>query len=70
MIKEAGFAFRQSYALCPTSPEALFRYINLLLSLKRVDDALLLAEATHQLIPDNPQVKDLVKNLKNYKPQK
>jgi hypothetical protein len=70
MVKEADFAFRQSYALCPTSPEALFRYINLLLSLKRVDDALLLAEATHQLIPDNPQVKDLVKNLKNYKPQK
>ncbi|HTL16520.1 MAG TPA: DUF2723 domain-containing protein, partial [Patescibacteria group bacterium] len=27
MIREADFAFRQSFALCPYSPEALFRYV-------------------------------------------
>ena len=29
MIKEADFAFRQAFAFCPYSPEAVFRYVNL-----------------------------------------
>ena len=33
MIKEADFAFRQAFAFCPYSPEAVFRYCNLLFSL-------------------------------------
>jgi len=45
MLKEAGFAFRQAFVLCPTSPEAVLRYINLLVGQKRLDDAILLAEA-------------------------
>ena len=43
--KEADFAFRQAFALCPSSPEAVFRYVNLLLSQQRLDDAILLTEA-------------------------
>jgi hypothetical protein len=49
MLKEAGFAFRQAFALCPSSPEAVFRYINLLLGEKRLDDAILLTEAAVRL---------------------
>src|SRR5438270_2018234 len=30
-LKEAEFAFKQAYAFCPYSPEAVFRYINLLI---------------------------------------
>lgn len=44
MLKEAEFAFRQAFALSPASPEAVFRYINLLLQQKRLEDALLVAE--------------------------
>ncbi len=45
MLKEADFAFRQAFALCPSSPEVVFRYINLLLSQKRLDDSISLVEA-------------------------
>ncbi len=45
MLKEAEFAFRQAFALCQSSPEAVFRYMNVLLSQKRFDDAILLTEA-------------------------
>ena len=49
MLKEADFAFRQSFVLCPTSPETAFRYISLLLGQKRLDDAILLAEEAVRL---------------------
>src|SRR5262249_25484720 len=49
MVKEADFAFRQAFVLCPTSPEAVFRYINFLLGQKRLDDAILLAGAAVRL---------------------
>ena len=49
MLKEADFAFRHSFVLCPTSPEAAFRYIGLLLGQKRLDDAILVAEAAVRL---------------------
>ena len=45
MLKEAEFAFRQAFALCPASPEAVFRYISLLLGQKRLEDSLLVAQA-------------------------
>ena len=32
MSDEADFAFRQAWALCPYSPEAVFRYMNFLLA--------------------------------------
>jgi beta-lactamase regulating signal transducer with metallopeptidase domain len=63
VIKEADFAFRQAYALCPSSPEALYRYINLLISLNRVDDSIRLAEATVALAPENGQNQNLLKEL-------
>jgi hypothetical protein len=61
MTKEAEFAFRQAYALCPISPEAVFGYAALLVSLDRVADARLLAETTLKLDPKNAQVESLLK---------
>jgi hypothetical protein len=67
MIKAADFAFRQAFALCPESPEALFRYANLLTSIDRVKDAQLLAETTLKFDPKNAQVRDLAERLKTLK---
>ncbi|HTL18576.1 MAG TPA: tetratricopeptide repeat protein, partial [Patescibacteria group bacterium] len=69
LLKEAEFTFRQAFAFCPYSPEALFRYVNLLLPLNRVDDALLLAETCLKLDPYNAQVIGLVDNLRSIKNQ-
>ncbi len=69
MIKEAEFAFKQAYAFCPYSPEALFRYINLLLSSGRVDDALLIATTSQKLDPFNGQIDNLIFELKKIKTQ-
>ncbi len=67
LLKEADFAFRQAFALCPFSPEALFRYAHFLLQVKRADDALLLAETFLKLDPKNAKAKDLLKQLKGGK---
>jgi hypothetical protein len=62
--KEADFAFRQALALCPYSPEAVFRYVNLLLAEQRPADALRVAHTCQKLDPSNIQVRDLVEQLK------
>ena len=69
MLREAEFTFRQAFAFCPYSPEALFRYVDLLLPLNRVDDALLLAETCLKLDRYNAQVIGLVGNLQSIKTQ-
>ena len=69
MVKEAEFAFKQAYAFCPYSPEALFRWINLLLSTGRVDDALLIATTSQKLDPFNGQIENLILELKRIKLQ-
>jgi beta-lactamase regulating signal transducer with metallopeptidase domain len=53
MIAEADFAFRQALALCPNSPEAVFRYVNLLLGANRAADAGLVAATAVKLTPDD-----------------
>jgi beta-lactamase regulating signal transducer with metallopeptidase domain len=69
MMKEADYAFRQAYALCPTSPETLFRYVNLLITSGRAKDALLIAETSLKFDPNNGQIKSLIDNLKSFKPK-
>jgi thioredoxin-like negative regulator of GroEL len=69
MIKETEFAFKQAYAFCPYSPEALFRWINLLLSMGRVDDALLIATTSQKLDPFNGQIENLIFELRKIKAQ-
>jgi tetratricopeptide (TPR) repeat protein len=64
MIREADFAFRQAFAFCPYSPEAVFRYCQLLISLQRYNDAYLIAETCRKLDPYNEQVSDLARRLR------
>ncbi|MCC6823429.1 MAG: DUF2723 domain-containing protein [Verrucomicrobia subdivision 3 bacterium] len=72
IYKEADFTFRQAFAFCPYSPEAVFRYINLLIQppapiAPRIDDALLVAETALKLDPYNGQIAGLIGNLKEWK---
>ncbi len=67
MTKEAEFAFKQAYAYCPYSPEAIFRYINLLIAMGRVDEAILMATTSQKLDPFNSQIDGLIYELKRIK---
>ena len=67
--KETDFAFKQAFAFCPYSPEAVFRYINFLLQYGRFDDALIVAETCQKLDPFNEQISNTVEQLKGYKNQ-
>ncbi|HEY5915224.1 MAG TPA: hypothetical protein VJA21_31915, partial [Verrucomicrobiae bacterium] len=70
MVREADFTFRQAFALCPYSPEAVFRYVTqFLIPQQRVDDALLIATTCQKLDPFNASVNDLVERLKEFKQQ-
>ena len=69
LIRETDFAFKQAFAFCPYSPEAVYRYINFLLPLGRFDDALLISETCQKLDPYNGQITGLIENLKSYKKQ-
>jgi tetratricopeptide (TPR) repeat protein len=69
LIRETDFAFKQAFAFCPYSPEAVFRYINFLLQYNRMEDALLVAQICLKLDPYNDQVKNLVKQLGDFKNQ-
>ncbi len=72
IYKEADFTFRQAFAFCPYSPEAVFRYINLLIQppasiAPRIDDALMVAETALKLDPYNGQIAGLIGQLKSWK---
>jgi Flp pilus assembly protein TadD len=67
MTAEADFAFRQAFAFCPRSPEAIFRYVNLLVSVNRMDDAVRVAITAQSLEPENQQVDGLVRELRRQK---
>jgi hypothetical protein len=72
MIKEADFAYRQAFVLCPHSPEAVYRYVNFLLNQKRTVDALAVAETAMKLHAgkaDGTQFRYLVDNVKNIRAQ-
>ncbi len=67
MIKEADFAFKQAFAFCPYSPEAVYRYVQLLANLRRVDDALLVVNTCLKLDPYNSAMDGLRQSLENAK---
>ncbi|MSU60239.1 MAG: tetratricopeptide repeat protein [Pedosphaera sp.] len=69
MTKEADFAARQAFALCPSSPDALFVYVNALLSENRLEEARLVAKTSSHLIPKDPAVQDLLQRLQDFKPK-
>jgi hypothetical protein len=63
MEKAASLAFRQAYALCPYSPEAVFRFTKQLTNLKRQEDAFLIGKTSLRLDPDNASLQGLVRSL-------
>ncbi|MDG1890884.1 MAG: DUF2723 domain-containing protein [Verrucomicrobiota bacterium] len=63
LLEEADFAFRQSLVLCPYSPEAVFKYANLLAMTQRVDDAILIAETCFSFDYENKGVEQLLRQL-------
>jgi len=70
MAREADFAYRQSWALCPDSPEAIFRYVTFLMQQKRIADAVLVAQTAADVPSmqgrDGAQVRALLEQLKQY----
>jgi len=72
MNNAADFAFRQALALCPSSPEAVYRYVNLLVGMNRKADALLVAETAaslpHLAGNDGGQLRGLIETLKRSQP--
>ena len=69
LIRETDFAFKQAFAFCPYSPEAVYRYVNFLLQFGRFEDAILIAEACKKLDPYNDQVSALIDQLKSFRNQ-
>jgi hypothetical protein len=67
MFAEADFAIRQAFAFCPTNPEAIFRFVNLLLPVGRIDDALLVARTAAKFDPKSSQMQNLIKELDRIK---
>jgi hypothetical protein len=67
---ETDYAFKQAFALCPFSPEAVYRYVNFLLAQNRTEDAVLIAATASKLNPENEQLKNLLAQLQNYGEQK
>jgi tetratricopeptide (TPR) repeat protein len=67
--READFAYKQAFAFCPYSPEAVFHYVQFLMRFNRVDDALDVARTCLELDPFNTAVSGLVDNLEKIKRQ-
>jgi len=49
MAAAADFAFRQAWALCPYSPEAVYRYVDFLIAQERKSEALVIATTAASL---------------------
>jgi tetratricopeptide (TPR) repeat protein len=69
LYKECDFAFKQSFAFCPYSPEAVIRYANFLFQFQRFDDALIVAKTCQKLDPYNGQITGLVDQITNIQKQ-
>jgi tetratricopeptide (TPR) repeat protein len=67
---ETDYAYRQAFALCPVSPEAVFRYVNFLVNEQRFADAILIVRTARRVDPENEQFIDLLSQLLNVRKQK
>ena len=67
LYKECDFAFKQSFAFCPYSPEAVVRYVNFLYQFQRFDDALIVAKTCKKLDPYNGQIGDIIDQIEGIK---
>ncbi|PWU08607.1 MAG: hypothetical protein C5B50_29190 [Verrucomicrobia bacterium] len=69
VYREADFAFKQAFAFCPFSPEAVFRYTDVLVRSNRLDDAILVMETCLKMDPYNGGVQQQLNNFKNVRGQ-
>lgn len=67
MIREADFAFRQAFALCPESPEVVYRYVSFLANQRRTTDGIAISEIALELHKDKPDADQFLYLLKNLK---
>jgi tetratricopeptide (TPR) repeat protein len=67
---ETDYAYRQAFALCPVSPEAVYRYVNFLLNQDRLNDAMLITRTARRVDPENKQFIDLLSQLLDVRKQK
>jgi tetratricopeptide (TPR) repeat protein len=67
MIKEADFAFKQAFAYCPYSPEAVYKYVTLLANIGRVADAELVVDTCLKFDPENGAIQALGANIHEIK---
>ncbi|MBA4147861.1 MAG: DUF2723 domain-containing protein [Verrucomicrobia bacterium] len=67
VIRETDFAFKQAFAFCPYSPEAVYRYVQFLSNQGRDDDAILIANTCLKFDPENGQIKGLAQQLESIK---
>ncbi len=65
MAREAEFALKQSFAFCPYNEETVMRLLQLLLNRNRVEEAILVLDACHQLDPYNGRINDWLARLQN-----
>jgi len=63
VLREADFAFKTIVRVLPYSPEAIFRYVNLLVSIGRVEDARTIAVTSQKLDPLNANMDNLIQEL-------
>jgi hypothetical protein len=61
---EAEQTYRLATEICPYSPEAVFSYVNLLVTQQRFAEALPVVETAVRAAPDNQQLRDLLDTLK------
>ena len=64
---ESPKALRIANEICPTSPEAVFHYVNLLLEQGRVQDALQVGANALNAAPENKQFGSLLQELRKMK---
>jgi tetratricopeptide (TPR) repeat protein len=65
LLREAEFAFKQSFAFCPYSPEAVYRYSSLLLSQNRLEDAVLILRTCLKFDPQNGAIANYLRQVEN-----
>jgi len=63
LLAETDYAYRQAFALCPYSPEAVFRYANFLSAQNRLPEAILIVRTARELDPKNEPLNDLLNQL-------
>ena len=63
LVRAADLAFKQTFALCPSSPEAVSGYLNFLMKQGRKADALAVAHEAVIVDPKNGAFRDLEKAI-------